>query len=65
MIFSCAQLVSYISRHMTLKPGDLIFTGTPEGVIHGYPKGEQVWLKSGDEITVSIEKIGELKTILR
>lgn len=36
MIFNCAKIISYISKYMTLKPGDLIFTGTPEGVILGY-----------------------------
>ena len=45
---------------MTLKPGDVIFTGTPEGVVVGYPEAEQVWLKSGDKVEVSIEKIGTL-----
>ena len=60
MVFSCKQLVSYISRYMTLKPGDVIFTGTPEGVIVGYPKDKQVWLKAGDRITSNIEKLGEL-----
>lgn len=64
MIFNCASLVSYISRHMTLEPGDLIFTGTPEGVILGYPEGEQKWLQSGDEIEVSVEGLGTLRTIL-
>ncbi len=61
MIFNCAQLVSYASRLMTLEPGDIIFTGTPEGVIIGYPKEKRVWLKPGDEITTTIEKLGELK----
>jgi 2-keto-4-pentenoate hydratase/2-oxohepta-3-ene-1,7-dioic acid hydratase in catechol pathway len=61
MVFSCAQLVSYISKLMTMEPGDIIFTGTPEGVIAGYPKEKQVWLKPGDKITVAIEKLGELK----
>ncbi len=61
MIFNCAQLVSYASRLMTLEPGDLIFTGTPEGVIIGYPKEKRVWLKPGDEVTTRIEKLGELK----
>lgn len=65
MIFNCAALISYISKYMTLKPGDIIFTGTPAGVILGYPKEKQVWLKSGDEMIVSIESIGELKTILK
>ena len=60
-IFSTAQVVSYISRHMTLKPGDIIFTGTPEGVILGYPKEKQVWLKPGDKIACKVEKLGELR----
>lgn len=60
-IFSTAQTVSYISRQMTLKPGDVIFTGTPEGVILGYPKDKQVWLKAGDKIACSVEKLGELR----
>lgn len=61
MIYDCATIVSYVSQHMTLQPGDLIFTGTPQGVIHGQPKEEQVWLKAGDEIEVTIENIGTLK----
>lgn len=65
MIFDCATLVSYISQYMTLKPGDIIFTGTPAGVILGYPKEKQVWLKSGDEMVISIESIGVLKTVLK
>ncbi|OLO26691.1 5-carboxymethyl-2-hydroxymuconate isomerase [Alkalihalophilus pseudofirmus] len=65
MIFNCATIVSYISKHMTLKPGDLIFTGTPEGVIFGYPKKEQQWLKSGDVVEITIEKIGTLKNTLQ
>jgi 2-keto-4-pentenoate hydratase/2-oxohepta-3-ene-1,7-dioic acid hydratase in catechol pathway len=60
-IFTSAQIVSYISRHMTLRPGDIIFTGTPEGVILGYPKDKQVWLKAGDRIACSVEKLGELE----
>jgi len=64
MVFNCAQLVSYISHHMTLKPGDIIFTGTPEGVISGYPKDKQVWLKPGDKLVTSIEKLGDLEFTL-
>ncbi len=59
-IFNTRQMVSFISRYITLKPGDIIFTGTPEGVIAGYPKDKQVWLKPGDKITCSLEKLGEL-----
>jgi len=59
MVFNCKQLVSYISQHMTLRPGDIIFTGTPEGVIAGR-KENKVWLKPGDRVVTSIEKLGEL-----
>lgn len=59
-IFGTAKIVAYISRYWTLQPGDLIFTGTPEGVILGYPENKRIWLKAGDEIVSSIEKLGEL-----
>lgn len=64
MIFNCATIISYVSKYMTLKPGDLIFTGTPEGVILGQPENERVWLKPGDELEVAIENIGTLKNVL-
>ncbi|MED4958598.1 fumarylacetoacetate hydrolase family protein [Paenibacillus macerans] len=64
MIFGCAELISYISRYITLMPGDCIFTGTPEGVILGDPPDRQTWLKSGDELEVTIEGIGRLKNKL-
>ncbi|MGG1311390.1 fumarylacetoacetate hydrolase family protein [Cohnella laeviribosi] len=60
MIFHCGELVSYISRHMTLEPGDVILTGTPEGVVLGYPPEKQVYLQEGDIVTVEIEKLGAL-----
>ena len=60
MIFNCRQLISFASRMMTIKPGDILFTGTPHGVIFGRPKAEQVWLKPGDRVICSVEKLGEL-----
>lgn len=60
LIFQCAQVVSYASQTMTLRPGDLIFTGTPSGVILGQKEQEQKWLTTGDEVVVKIENIGEL-----
>jgi 2-keto-4-pentenoate hydratase/2-oxohepta-3-ene-1,7-dioic acid hydratase in catechol pathway len=47
MIFTCAEIVSYISQHMTLVPGDIILTGTPEGVAMGLPPEKQAYLKPG------------------
>lgn len=64
MIFDCATIVSYLSQHMTLKPGDVIFSGTPDGVILGYLEDRQIWLKAGDEIEVSIENVGTLTNVL-
>lgn len=64
MIFNCAQIIAYCSRAFTLEPGDVIFTGTCEGVINGYPKDKQVWLKPGDKMVTQIEKIGELHVTL-
>jgi 2-keto-4-pentenoate hydratase/2-oxohepta-3-ene-1,7-dioic acid hydratase in catechol pathway len=60
MIFDVATIISYASQMMTLKPGDLIFTGTPDGVIKGFPEDEQDWLKAGDHLEASIENIGTL-----
>lgn len=65
MVFDCRELISYISQFMTLQPGDLILTGTPEGVIMGYPKEQQVWLQDGDEVSVEIEKLGCLTNRLK
>lgn len=65
MIFHCDEIVSYISQFMTLEPGDLILTGTPEGVILGYSKEKQEWLKDGDKVTVEIDKLGQLTNWMR
>lgn len=64
MIFNCAHIVSYTSSFITLVPGDVIFTGTPSGVITGYPKDKQVWLKPGDRVRTSISKLGDLRFAL-
>ena len=57
MVFSVAQLVSYISRFMTLYPGDLISTGTPPGV--GMGQKPQMYLKAGDEMRLGVEGLGQ------
>ena len=58
MIFSVAELVSFLSEGMTLVPGDVIITGTPPGV--GMARDPQVWLKAGDEVSIEIERLGTL-----
>ncbi|MDF2723517.1 MAG: hypothetical protein K0Q59_3192 [Paenibacillus sp.] len=60
MIFDCKHIISYISRHFTLSPGDVILTGTPEGVVLGYPPEKRVYLQPGDVVTISIEKLGSI-----
>ena len=59
MIFSIAYLISYISQGITLEPGDVIATGTPEGV--GFFREPPVLLKPGDVCEVRIEKLGTLR----
>ena len=55
MIFSCAEIVSYVSRFMTLLPGDVICTGTPQGV--GMGRGR--YLQVGDTLRLAVEGLGE------
>jgi len=62
MVFSVAELVSDLSQIMTLEPGDVIYTGTPEGVILGM--ADQVWLQPGDEVVCEVEGLGRLVTPL-
>jgi len=64
MIFNCAKIVAYCSNAFALDVGDVIFTGTCEGVISGYPPDKQIWLKPGDKMVTSIEKIGDLHVTL-
>lgn len=61
MIFDVAAIIEYFSSVMTLMPGDIIATGTPAGVGHG--RGE--YLKDGDNVSLSIECLGELSTEVR
>lgn len=65
MIFSVAQIIADLSKHFTLMPGDLIFTGTPQGVMHGYPADKKNWLKPGDQVDITIEGIGTLHNTFR
>jgi 2-keto-4-pentenoate hydratase/2-oxohepta-3-ene-1,7-dioic acid hydratase in catechol pathway len=62
MIFSVAQIISYASQYMTLERGDVISTGTPEGVILG--RDPKVWMKPGDEVSVEVGPLGRLTNSL-
>nr|VFJ51983.1 MAG: 2-keto-4-pentenoate hydratase/2-oxohepta-3-ene-1,7-dioic acid hydratase (catechol pathway) [Candidatus Kentron sp. DK]VFJ66124.1 MAG: 2-keto-4-pentenoate hydratase/2-oxohepta-3-ene-1,7-dioic acid hydratase (catechol pathway) [Candidatus Kentron sp. DK] len=62
MIFSVAQLISYLSQDTTLIPGTIILTGTPWGV--GYVRKPPQYLQAGDEVTVEIERIGKLTNLI-
>ena len=59
MVYGVNFLVSYLSKFMSLQPGDIISTGTPPGV--GMGLNPQVWLKPGDEMRLGIEGLGEQK----
>jgi 5-carboxymethyl-2-hydroxymuconate isomerase len=58
MVFGVAEIIEYITRTITLEPGDLIATGTPAGV--GAFRKPAVWMKDGDEITIEIDGVGTL-----
>jgi 2-keto-4-pentenoate hydratase/2-oxohepta-3-ene-1,7-dioic acid hydratase in catechol pathway len=58
MVFSVAEIIAYVSRTVTLEPGDLIATGTPAGV--GVFRDPKVLLQDGDEVTVEVEGLGRL-----
>jgi 2-keto-4-pentenoate hydratase/2-oxohepta-3-ene-1,7-dioic acid hydratase in catechol pathway len=62
MIFSVAEIIAFLSRHATLKPGDVIVTGTPEGVAMGHKT--PVWLKPSDEVAIDIAGLGVLTDTL-
>lgn len=60
LIFSIPQLLSQLSRLMTLEPGDIVSTGTPEGV--GMGRKPRVWLAGGDEVVIESPTLGRLTT---
>jgi 2-keto-4-pentenoate hydratase/2-oxohepta-3-ene-1,7-dioic acid hydratase in catechol pathway len=60
LIFSVPQLLSHLSRLMTLEPGDIVSTGTPDGV--GSVREPRVWLAEGDEVVIESPTLGRLET---
>jgi 2-keto-4-pentenoate hydratase/2-oxohepta-3-ene-1,7-dioic acid hydratase in catechol pathway len=63
MVFGVAEAVAFLSRVMTLEPGDIIATGTPAGV--GMARDPRVWLRDGDLVEVEIDEIGTLRNPVR
>jgi 2-keto-4-pentenoate hydratase/2-oxohepta-3-ene-1,7-dioic acid hydratase in catechol pathway len=63
MIFDVPTLIESLSSTLTLKPGSIILTGTPQGV--GFARNPPVWLKAGDAVAVELEKIGRLENPIR
>ena len=63
LVFPPAELVEYISQFARLEPGDVIVTGTPEGVGHGMKPPR--YLADGDEVRISIEGLGEVSSTVR
>lgn len=61
MIFKPYDIIAFLSSYMTLQEGDIIFTGTPSGVVLGKNESKYSWLKPGDTVTVSISGIGALE----
>ena len=61
MIFKPEAIIEFVSQYITLQEGDIIFTGTPSGVVLGKNESKYSWLKPGDTVTVSISGIGTLE----
>jgi 5-carboxymethyl-2-hydroxymuconate isomerase len=63
MIFGFVDILSYVSTFMTLKPGDIIATGTP--IKLDQPPGERKWLKAGDTFEMTVPEVGTLRNVVR
>ena len=61
MLFKPDAIIEFVSQYITLQEGDIIFTGTPSGVILGKNESKYGWLKSGDTVSISISGIGTLE----
>ena len=60
MLFKPDAIIEFVSQYITLQEGDIIFTGTPSGVVLGKNESKYGWLKSGDTVSISISGIGTL-----
>ena len=60
MLFKPYEIIEFVSQYITLQEGDIIFTGTPSGVVLGKNEERYGWLKSGDTVSITISGIGTL-----
>ena len=63
MVFGVAEILAHASRLMTLEPGDVVLTGTPEGV--GAARRPPRFLQDGDVVEVAVERLGRLRNYVR
>ena len=61
MIFKPDAIIEFVSQYITLQEGDIIFTGTPSGVVLGKNESKYSWLKPGDTVAITISGIGTLE----
>ena len=61
MLFKPYEIIEFVSQYITLQEGDIIFTGTPSGVVLGKNEERYGWLKSGDTVSITISGIGTLE----
>ncbi|MHB1252159.1 MAG: fumarylacetoacetate hydrolase family protein, partial [Acidimicrobiales bacterium] len=62
MVFNVAELISYLSTVCELRPGDLVFTGSPHGV--GQGQHPPIYLKSGDVVETEISGLGSIRNVM-
>jgi acylpyruvate hydrolase len=62
-IFTIADVVAFVSTFLELSPGDIIATGTPEGI--GSKRTPPVWLQPGDVVEIEISEVGKLRNVVR
>ena len=62
LIFDIPQIIEFVTQNITLVPGDLVLTGTPAGV--GAFRTPPVWLRPGDEVTIEVEQVGSVRSVV-
>ena len=63
LVFDIRQIIEFVTQNITLVPGDLVLTGTPAGV--GAFRTPPVWLQPGDEVTIEVEQVGSVRSVVQ